>query len=266
MFYLAAKLFWLVFQPSSMMVLIVALSLVLMKMRRSRAATASLAAALALGVTAWSPLPRVFALPLENRFPRADLDGRPVTGILVLGGSELADIYAYRNNAHGLSDAGERITETVALALKLPRARIAVVGGSEFASRGGFENNVMAQMLISMGVPKDRLELEFNSRDTWENALYARAVLKPKPDERWLLVTSAWHMPRAMGVFRKNGFPVEAWPVDYRTAGRNDFMEPFYSPSEGFTLLDLILKEYIGLVSYRFAGRTDDLFPGPEAR
>ena len=263
MFYLAAKLFWLVFEPSSLMVLSVALAAVLTRMGRNKAANASLALALALGLMAWSPLPRLFAMPLENRFPRADPDSRPITGILVLGGSELADIYFKRNKAHGLSEAGERITETVALARRLPEARIVLVGGSDYAARGGIENNVMAAMLISMGIPAGRLELEARSRDTWENALFARTVVQPKPDERWLLVTSAWHMPRAMGVFRKNGFPVEAWPVDYRTAGPSDYVEPFYSPSEGFGLLDVILKEYVGLVSYRLAGRSDELFPGP---
>lgn len=263
MFYAAAKLFWFVFEPSSLLVLSVAATALLLWIGRRRAAHVFLAVALVLGLVAWSPLPRIFARPLEDRFPRASLDGRPVTGIMVLGGCELADIYVYRNGAHGLSDAGERMTETVALTRRLPDARVVVVGGSDLASRGGYENNVMAQMLMSMGVPKERIELENRSRDTWENAAFAREVVKPKPGERWLLVTSAWHMPRAIGVFRKNGFAIEAWPVDYRTAGRTDSIEPFYSPSEGLNLMDLILKEYVGLLSYRLAGRSDALFPAP---
>jgi len=264
MFYTAAKLLWFVLQPSSLMVVCMAGAAMLLDTRWRRAGRACLALALLLGVVAWSPLPRVLALPLEQRFARApDLETRPVTGLLVLGGGEIADIYFGRGKAHATSDAGERISETVALALRFPQARIVVVGGSDIASRGGIENNVMAQMLISMGIPAERLTLEVRSRDTWENAAFARDVAHPQPGERWLLVTSAWHMPRAMGVFRKNGFDVEAWPVDYRTASPGDYTEPFYAPSEGLALLDLIVKEYVGLVSYRLAGRIDDLFPAP---
>jgi uncharacterized SAM-binding protein YcdF (DUF218 family) len=263
MFYVAAKLLWFVFQPSSLMVLSIAAAAGLFAASRRRAGNAFLALALLLGLVCWSPLPRVLAMPLEERFPRPELEGRPVTGILVLGGSELADIYFGRNHAHAFSDAGERISETVALARRLPQARVVVVGGSEYAMKGGFENNVMAAMLTSMGVPQERMTLEFRSRDTWENAAFARDVVHPQPGDRWLLVTSAWHMPRAMGVFRKNGFPVEAWPVDYRTASSDDYTGPFYAPSEGLALLDLIVKEYFGLLTYRLAGRIDTLFPGP---
>ena len=263
MFYVAAKVIWFIFQPSSILVLSVVCTAALLALGLRRAGHAFLALAVLLGLISWSPLPRVLAMPLEERFPRADLMAGPVTGILVLGGSELADIYFGRGHVHATSDAGERISETVALARLLPDARIVVVGGSDYAINGGFENNVMAQMLISMGVPQSRLELEFRSRDTWENAANAREVAHPKPGERWLLVTSAWHMPRAIGVFRKNGFAIEAWPVDYRTANSSDYSEPFYSPSDGLALLDLIVKEYIGLVSYRAAGRIDALFPAP---
>ena len=57
--------------------------------------------------------------------------------------------------------------------------------------------------------------LEDQSRNTRENAIFTRRLVDPKPGERWLLVTSAWHMPRAIGVFRKAGFEIEAFPVDY---------------------------------------------------
>ncbi len=106
--------------------------------------------------------------------------------------------------------------------------------------------------------------LEDQSRDTWENAVFTKALVKPKPGQRWLLVTSAWHMPRAMGVFRKAGFPVEPWPVDYRTAGRRtpgacSARRPtgcggWRSPSTNGS----------GLLAYWLRGRSAELFPGPQ--
>ena len=90
-----------------------------------------------------------------------------------------------------------------------------------------------------------------------------KALVDPKPGQRWLLVTSAWHMPRAMAAFRKAGFQVEPWPVDYRTAGWSDAFHlfPFESPAQGLRQLDLAVHEWLGLLAYRLSGRSDDAFP-----
>jgi uncharacterized SAM-binding protein YcdF (DUF218 family) len=100
-------------------------------------------------------------------------------------------------------------------------------------------------------------------RDTYENALFTARILDPKPGERWLLVTSAWHMPRAMGCFRRAGFAVEAWPVDYRTPGRLEPMRFHSSIPEGLRRIDFVVREYIGLAVYYLAGRTEALLPAP---
>jgi len=91
-----------------------------------------------------------------------------------------------------------------------------------------------------------------------------KALVQRKPGERWLLVTSAWHMPRSVGVFRKAGFPIEPWPVDYRTAGLWDALRPFEAPADGLKRLDTAVREWIGLVIYRITGRSDAVFPGPQ--
>ncbi|MBV8839099.1 MAG: YdcF family protein, partial [Alphaproteobacteria bacterium] len=93
--------------------------------------------------------------------------------------------------------------------------------------------------------------------------LFTRDILKPKPTERWLLVTSAHHMPRAMGVFRAVGFPVEAFPVDYRTRGAIDIARPFSTLGDGLRRTDTAAREWVGLLAYRLSGRTTELFPGP---
>jgi len=76
-------------------------------------------------------------------------------------------------------------------------------------------------------------------------------------------VTSAYHMPRSIGAFRRVGFAVEAYPVDYRTRGIEDLARPFPSLGEGLRRGDIAMREWIGLLMYRLAGRTNELFPGP---
>ena len=108
----------------------------------------------------------------------------------------------------------------------------------------------------------DRITIDEQSRNTIENAVFSHLLASPKPDERWILVTSAAHMPRAIAVFRAAGFPVEAYPVDYQTDGRNDVIG-LHSLPEGLEMTDQAIHEWAGLVIYRLAGRTSKLFPAP---
>ena len=87
--------------------------------------------------------------------------------------------------------------------------------------------------------------------------------MQPKPSERWLLVTSAHHMPRSIGIFRKAGFPVEAHPVDFRTRGWQDLDGPFGSLAAGLARTDAAMHEWAGLFVYWLTERTSELFPGP---
>jgi hypothetical protein len=153
----------------------------------------------------------------------------------------------------------------MALARRYPKARIAFTGGSiEILSAPTVGADAARVMFRDLGLADgDRLLLESKARDTWENAVLTKALVQPKPGERWLLVTSAWQMPRSMGVFRKTGFAVEPWPVDYRTADAWDLLRLFDAPADGLKRLDTAVREWIGLVSYRVTGRSDALFPGP---
>jgi uncharacterized SAM-binding protein YcdF (DUF218 family) len=117
-------------------------------------------------------------------------------------------------------------------------------------------------MFARLGGDRERIYIESRPRTTSEDAFYTAAVLKPKPGERWLLVTSALHMPRAVGCFRAAGFQVEPYPVEFRTDRRHPFRE--FTPGSGaLSYLDTAAKEWIGLVAYRLMGKTDALFPGP---
>ena len=135
------------------------------------------------------------------------------------------------------------------------------VGG--LLSIGQEATQPVARFLMDAGVAKERLILEGESRNTYENAVFTRDLVKPAPGERWYLVTSAYHMPRAMGLFRKVGFDVVAYPVDYRTRGPEDLKRFFERIPQGLMRLDLGTNEWIGLIAYRALGRIDEVFPGP---
>lgn len=263
MFFYLAKLGWYFAQPSALLLVLLVVGLVLIGLGHVRTGGSLLLVATAgLLIAGFLPLGPAMMLPLEQRFPRV-LPKGPVTGIVILGGAIDLDI----TNARGdiaLSDAGERMTEAVRLSRLYPDARIVFSGGSgSVLPDGTSEADPAKAFLLSMGVAESRITIERDSRDTAENARFSKALVDPKAGETWLLVTSAWHMPRAVGCFRAAGWDVTAWPTDYRTAGADSLHWLMPRPSAGLALVDLAAKEYIGLLAYRLAGRTDALFPGP---
>ena len=96
-----------------------------------------------------------------------------------------------------------------------------------------------------------------------KNAAFSKKLVDPKAGERWLLVTSAFHMPRAMGVFRTLHFAVEPCPVDWRLEGRKSLTHFPNQADEGLQYTNLAVREWLGLFAYRLAGRIDELLPGP---
>jgi uncharacterized SAM-binding protein YcdF (DUF218 family) len=271
MFFYLAKVLWFVLQPSTLIALLIAYGAILIWTGWARWGRrfVSVGAALLL-IAGLSPLGNTLILPLENRFPRANLDQPPPpTGFIVLGGA-LDRLVGQARKAPTLNEAGERMVETVTLARKFPEAKIAFTGGDAgILYPSDSEATGAATMLTDMGVAPDRLILEAAARDTYENAVYLKTELDKLgllgPGKRWVLITSAYHMPRAIASFRQAGFDVEAWPVDYRTRGRADLTRPFDKVSEGLRRVDVAAREWVGLLAYRLAGRSNAILPAPKA-
>jgi uncharacterized SAM-binding protein YcdF (DUF218 family) len=263
MFFYVSKVVWFFAQPSGLLLLVLIVGSALLFTRHQVAGRRLVLVGTGIVlIGGLLPLSTWLIIPLENRFPRADLSGKEIDGMIVLGGVEDSRVAAQRHT-HAFNEAGERLTEVVALARRFPNAKIVFAGGSNAVlSRPTIGAEAAGQVLQDLGIA-DRLILERRSRDTWENALFTKALLDPQPGERWLLLTSGWHMPRAMGVFRKVGFEVEPWPVDYRTASDWDALWLFDAPAEGLKRLDTVVREWVGLLVYRLTGRTDELVPGP---
>ncbi|AHB48608.1 hypothetical protein W911_09735 [Hyphomicrobium nitrativorans NL23] len=211
-----------------------------------------------------SPVANVLILPLEQRFA-AVLQPQPgarVDGIILLGGFEDAHVSAGRGGL-GLNEAAERVTEGLRLALRHPEAKVVFTGGAGGLFATAEASGPVGAFLAEAGIDPARLVLENRSRNTYENAVLTREMVKPRPGQRWYLVTSAFHMPRAIGLFRKAGFDVIAYPVDYRTRGAEDATRTFARIPQGLMRLDVAVNEWLGLLAYRLLGRTDELFPAP---
>ena len=265
MFFILSKTVGFLAYPSNAFVLLGLLGLVLLATRLRRAGMWLMAASLVLlAIGGWSPLGNILIAPLEQRFPPWDASRGPPDGIIVLGGAISPEVSAARNEPQ-LNEAAERVLAFATLARRYPNSRLVYTGGSgALVNNEAKEADHAAALLERLGIPSARVEIERRSRNTAENAAFTKALVQPKPGERWLLITSAAHMPRSIGIFRKVGFPVEAYPVDWRTDGDDSDMAPFDSISSGLPRLDVAAREWVGLIVYWLAGKTSALFPGPE--
>jgi uncharacterized SAM-binding protein YcdF (DUF218 family) len=217
-----------------------------------------------LAICGFSPLSNWLIFPLETRFPPWNAARGAPDGIVVLGGPIDPDV-SIAHNMPVTRTGADRLMAAAALARRYPDARIVFTGGSaNLLSHDAKEADYAAEILVSLGVPKERLILERLSRNTYENAVFSKELVKPKAGERWLLVTSAYHMPRSVGLFRKAGFAVEPYPVDWRVGGRDDLFDFTKTASDGLSRTDTAARGWIGLLAYWLAGRSDALFPGPE--
>lgn len=265
MFFILSKTVAFLLLPSNLFFIIGLVGIVLTATRWPRAgARLAVTGFVLLGVAGYLPVGKLLMHPLENRFPPWDVSRGPPDGIVVLGGA-IAPGLTLDRDSPAVNRSAARIFALAKLARQFPAARIIYSSGNASLVPGGLaEADVLYRVLDAFGVPRQRVVLERRSRNTAENAVFSKTIANPKPGERWLLVTSAAHMPRAVGCFRRGGFPVEAYPVDWTTFTRLH-LDLSQSLSSGLGSTDFAVHEWLGLLVYWLAGRTSELLPHPEA-
>lgn len=264
LFYSFSKIFWLFFQPVTIIfvLVIIAFLAIWRGSRRFSMCVLGLSTAI-LFFAAFTTLGAVLLAPLEDRFAKLDELPPHVDGIVVLGGYMNGEINAGRKGFE-LNSAADRIFETMRLARLYPNAKVIVSGGEgAFFEKSAKDADTTRQMLTDLGFSGDRYIYENKSRNTVENAVFSRELAQPKPGETWLLVTSAYHMPRSIGSFRKADFDVLAWPVDYKTRTSERFTLYLESPNEALSRFSVAMREWVGLTAYWLAGKTDMLLAQP---
>ena len=256
MFFLG-KILALVTQPLVWVALVLVAACLALLLRRVKGGLRLVVLALGLmALTAWQP-PSDFLLhqletPYAEMAPGTNLAG--YTGVIVLGG---AMEYGHVQRDHQqplLNGAAERMTATVALLRTNAQLRVLFTGG-EGQLRGADQTEAERANLFfdSMGVPAGQVQYEDRSRNTYDNAVFTAKLPGVKTKDRWLLITSASHMPRSMATFVKAGWNVTAYPVDFRTGQRSDWLD--FSLADGAVRWEMALHEFVGLLAYRITGR-----------
>jgi len=262
MFFILSKTLGLLLEPLVIPYLFLAIGFIA-RWRRWRWITrASFTAAVTLpllyGILPVSSLPLQF---LESRIPRGEIGTKHIDGIIVLGGFTGNGVVAESHNQYGLNGSAERFTAAMVLARQLPQTPILFSGFSgELLQRGWRESDNIRDLIQQLGGLRTTVLYEESSRNTYENAVNSRQVFAAEPGTNWILITSANHMPRAVGSFAAAGWTgIIPYPVDYQTPKTGHINS--WSMGDGISLLRQSLHEYAGLLVYYLTGRSTNIFP-----
>ena len=260
-FFWLSKLVWSVIAPESILVLLVLASWVLLMRGAINWARRVLGfVAVTLLILSFLPVGEWVLYPLETRFAANPALPQKVDGIIVLGGAEDIARSAIWKQAE-VNDSAERFLASIELARRYPNARFVFTSGSGSLLDQELKGADVAKILYrQQGLDISRTLFERESRNTAENASLSKALVNPGPGENWILVTSAFHMPRSIGIFCKAGWPMIAFPVDHRTMPGH-LLRADAGILGNLNNLSIAVKEWIGLVAYYLSGRTSSLFP-----
>lgn len=262
LFFLASKVLWALASPDSLLLILLLTSGLLLILHRPWLGHRLLALTCALAVlVALLPLGEWLIHPLEQRFTTNPALPSQVDGIIVLGGA----VNPQRSSAWGqiqYDDAAERMTAFAALARRYPSARLVFTGGSGSLTGQAFkEADSVPAFMQDMGLGDRELVIEDQSRNTHENVLLSKALVAPAPQARWIMITSAAHMPRATGIFCAQDWPIIPWPVDHRS-NPDSLLRVELQFAGHLRELSMATREWLGLLAYYISGRTDRLLPG----
>ena len=262
MFFFLSKLIWFFIQPLGVLLLVL-LAAVAGFLFRSRRLARRLAIAATIGFAAICLLPvgDLMMLPLENRFQKPDRLPATLDGIIVLGGAEENRMSGARGEP-SLNNTAERLFAALDLARRYPDTPVVFSGGLGDPWNGiPPQSDIFRDAMMMAGLPEQRMILEGQARNTDETVWLLKQLVQPQPGQHWVVVTSAYHMPRSMGLFAKAGWKVVPWPVDYY--GLPPQLLPRSNLVEQMAVLNIALHEWVGLFAYWATDRIDTLFPGP---
>lgn len=217
-----------------------------------------------LGIASWAvlivfgvlPVGQVMIAGLESRYSIPAELPRRVDGIIVLGGMIDTDI-GLKYGVPQLQGTVDRLTTFVDLGRRYPSAKLVFTSGIARVDQKGIPEGQMARQILENWrfTPGHRLVIEDKSRNTYENALFSRPLAEPKEGQTWLLVTSASHMPRAVGVFEKQNWRVVPVPADFQSDGKLRWGIGGNSILNNMMLSYVAIKEYAGIAAYALTGK-----------
>lgn len=260
-FFYASKLIWAVLAPDSLLLFMgvgawLAAAAGWHRLARRLASVIALAALL----IGFLPVGEWLLAPLENRFPSNVALPADAAGIIVLGGAISPTLSATWNQPE-LNEAADRLVGFAYVSSLYPNAQLVFAGGSGSITEQDYSEADGARILFDqLGLLEKAVLFESQSRNTIENVKNSKRLVQPKAGDGWILITSAYHMPRSVGVFCENAWPVTPYPVDHQTH-RGNLLRIQFDFAGNLSLLSVAVREWLGLLAYRVLGKTETLLP-----
>ncbi len=261
LFFYISKIIWLFISPDSLLLILIIVTLIFSYTGKEKTAKTLLAITSGfLIVIAFFPVGEWLLFPLESHFQTNPLLPEKVDGIIVLSGAENAELSHLWGQVE-LGGAAERDVMFLALARQYPDAKLAFTGGTGSLLKQEYKAADIAEKLFgNLGFDTNRIIFERESRNTYENVIYSKKIIKPEKNKNWILITTGWHMPRSVGIFCKADWPVIPYPVDHQTKKGNLFRFNF-DLANNLSALKTAIKEWLGLFAYYLSDKTTSILP-----
>ena len=252
--FLLSKLVGLAAEPVFWVVLVLLIAVVLLPRRPQAARRWVLTALTILLLGGWAPLPDALLRHLERQYPDPPpVPAQSYVGVIVLGGATESGYVNEGTEEPQVNGGAERMTTVLPLLRQAPDLQVVFSGGEgQYFGSGPSEAERARRFFVQLGLDPQRVRMESQSRNTYENAVFTARLSGIDPHKPWILITSASHMPRALAVFRKQGWNVTPYSVDFNTG----LSTPWTSYSLGISgKWYIALHEYLGILAYRLTGR-----------
>ncbi len=261
LFFYSSKLFWILVAPDSLFLILLTAGIFLLFTRWQKKGRKLLILLIFLAwIVALLPVGDWISYPLEKQFSSHPQLPEQIDGIIVLGGSVSPSLSQYWQQLETYSNH-ERLGQFILLAKQYPNARLIFTGGnSSLRTAAPTEAEQVKDYLLQSGINENRLLLENEARNTYENAVFSKQLARPAADENWILITSAYHMPRSTGVFCKQGWATIPYPVDH-SSQPDRMLIPSLRLSDHLSNLVEASHEWVGLLAYYASGKTTHLLP-----
>jgi len=254
-FYLS-KFLWLIINPFNILIFLLLVTIFFLFLKKNKLMYFFLSLFLIVLVSfGIFPLGKFLIYKLEKNYHNEIILPDKVDGLLILGGATnpfLSDEY----NQINLNDSVERLVESITLIKKYTEATIIFTGGSGSIHNPKMDHaRIAKQFFVQVGLDTDKMIFENKSRNTYENILYSKNIVKPKKNEKWIVITSAFHMNRAIFIGEKNDWALIPYAVDFFQPKKFKY-RPNLSLLNNFNQMQRGSHEWIGLMAYYLMGRT----------
>lgn len=259
-FFWCSKIIWAIIAPDNLLLILLTVAIGFFWLGRDSIAKTLLTILITgMWLLATLPIGHWLLYPLEARFPTNPILPKKIDGIIMLGGAEKVEASKAWDQVE-LKEYSERALMFMVMARKYPDAKLLVTAGSgSVVTQELKEADVAKRLFREQGLDVTQMFFEQQSRNTYDNAVFSKRLVEPKKSEIWLLITSASHIPRAVGVFRKIGWSILPCPVDHQTNGNQAVLS--FAFAENLQQFTFAVREWIGLLAYFLTNKTSELLP-----